>query len=324
MDKRYQVFVSSTYVDLKEERKAIIESLLNAKYIPAGMEMFSASNDEQFKYIKKIIDSCDYYVLIIGGRYGTINPSTGISFTEQEYDYAISKKIPVLVFLHEDPYNLPHEKRDDENKALLKSFRDKASMNRLCRMWKSPSELMANVIISLGEEVYENPQLGWMRGSMYDSAELLSQINDLRINIDTVNEENERLKIYIEQSYVKIENLACGDDKYIIVGKDHSNNYIEEQLTWDEIFSAIGPYLFSYINFDTFSIKLYDAIKSVSYNNFYTINNDCKQTIKIQLQALGLIEIKSKESVSNGVLEFISITERGKQYLMEIKSIKKK
>ncbi|WP_342546655.1 DUF4062 domain-containing protein [Paenibacillus sp. FSL P2-0089] len=55
MNKQYQIFISSTYVDLKEERKAIIEAILNSKHIPAGMESFSASNDEQFKYIKKII-----------------------------------------------------------------------------------------------------------------------------------------------------------------------------------------------------------------------------------------------------------------------------
>ena len=57
MDKRYQVFISSTYEDLKEERKELIENLLNLKYLPSGMEMFSASNEEQFKYIKKIIDA---------------------------------------------------------------------------------------------------------------------------------------------------------------------------------------------------------------------------------------------------------------------------
>ena len=62
------------------------------------MEMFSASNEEQFKYIKKIIDTCDYYILIVSSRYGTINPTAGISFTEQEYEYAVSKNIPVLAF----------------------------------------------------------------------------------------------------------------------------------------------------------------------------------------------------------------------------------
>ena len=179
MDKRYQVFVSSTFTDLKEERKAIIEGLLNAKYIPAGMEMFSASNDEQFKYIKKIIDTCDYYVLIVGARYGTVNPSTGKSFTEQEYDYAVEKNIPVLAFLHDDPYNLPAEKRDDDKRELLEQFRAKVSDGRLCKMWHTSAELISSVIISLGEEVADNPQIGWTRGSIEDSVELLTQINEL-------------------------------------------------------------------------------------------------------------------------------------------------
>ena len=184
MDKRYQVFVSSTFTDLKEERKAIIEGLLNAKYIPAGMEMFSASNDEQFKYIKKIIDTCDYYVLIVGARYGTVNLSTGKSFTEQEYDYAVEKNIPVLAFLHDDPYNLPAEKRDDDKRELLEQFRAKVSDGRLCKMWHTSAELISSVIISLGEEVADNPQIGWTRGSIEDSVELLTQINELRIKLD--------------------------------------------------------------------------------------------------------------------------------------------
>lgn len=53
MDKHYQIFISSTFMDLKEERKAVIEAILNSKHIPAGMESFSASNDEQFKYIER-------------------------------------------------------------------------------------------------------------------------------------------------------------------------------------------------------------------------------------------------------------------------------
>lgn len=165
MDKRYQVFVSSTFTDLKEERKSIIEELLNAKYIPAGMEMFSASNDEQFDYIKKIIDSCDYYVLIVGGRYGSINPSTGRSFTEQEYDYAMEKGIPVLAFLYDEPYNLPYDKRDDDKRELFESFRNKVSDGRLCKMWNKPESLVTSVIISLNEQVNSNPQQGWIRGN---------------------------------------------------------------------------------------------------------------------------------------------------------------
>jgi hypothetical protein len=67
-----------------------------ADCIPSGMEAFVAADIEQFEVIKKVIDLCDYYILIIGKRYGSINIKTQLSYTEMEYNYAIEKGIPVL------------------------------------------------------------------------------------------------------------------------------------------------------------------------------------------------------------------------------------
>lgn len=330
LDKRYQVFISSTFSDLKEERKAIMETLLNAKYITAGMEMFSASNDEQFKYIKKIIDTCDYYILVIGARYGSINPTTGISFTEQEYDYAVSKNIPVLAFLHNDPYNLPTEKRDDDKRELLEAFRDKVSLSRLCRMWNKSNELVPSVLASLIEETSENPQLGWTRGSSYDPTELLSQINELRLEREKLQKEILDLKATIKVNSQKIENLASGSDLYNIKGQMHKyskygTNYhpYEADLTWDEIFSSIGPYLVSYKNYAAFKNDLKNGINSAHDKVFYSINDDCAQTIKVQLNALGLIDVNASKAVNGGIVEFIGLTPKGKNYLLKIKAITK-
>ena len=55
MDKRYQVFVSSTYRDLMEERTKVIQTLMKMDCIPAGMELFPAMDEEQMKFIKRII-----------------------------------------------------------------------------------------------------------------------------------------------------------------------------------------------------------------------------------------------------------------------------
>ena len=117
MQKKYQVFISSTYTDLKKERAKVQEILLMADCIPAGMEAFVASNAQQFEVIKKVIDLCDYYVLIIGGRYGTINKETDLSYTEMEYNYAVSKGIPVLVFAIDD--NVKLAKANKESNAKL-------------------------------------------------------------------------------------------------------------------------------------------------------------------------------------------------------------
>jgi hypothetical protein len=50
--KRYQVFVSSTYEDLKEERNEVLQALLELDCIPCGMEYFPATDDTQWNYIK--------------------------------------------------------------------------------------------------------------------------------------------------------------------------------------------------------------------------------------------------------------------------------
>src|SRR3972149_6915406 len=108
MEKRYQVFVSSTYTDLKEERQHVIKALMEVNCIPSGMELFPAADEEQWAFIKRVIDDCDYYLLIIGGRYGSVT-SEGISYTEMEYEYALKIGQPILAFLHGNPDELPPE-----------------------------------------------------------------------------------------------------------------------------------------------------------------------------------------------------------------------
>ena len=58
-----------------------------------GMEIFSAADDDQRKIIKEAIDSSDFHILIIGNRYGSIEETTGISYTEKGFDYAVNKII---------------------------------------------------------------------------------------------------------------------------------------------------------------------------------------------------------------------------------------
>ena len=96
MNKKLQVFVSSTYTDLKEERQASVEAILDAGHIPAGMELFKAGNESQLKTIYKWIDESDVYMLILGGRYGSVEVNSGKSYTQLEYEYALNKNIPIF------------------------------------------------------------------------------------------------------------------------------------------------------------------------------------------------------------------------------------
>jgi len=132
MDKRYQVFISSTFRDLLDERQAVLKAVLELDHMPAGMELFPASDDSAWQLIKDVIDSSDYYVLIIGGRYGSLD-DTGIGYTEKEYDYAISSKKPIVPLLYMNPDNLPRDKTDtsESSWAKLKLFRERVEKNIL-------------------------------------------------------------------------------------------------------------------------------------------------------------------------------------------------
>lgn len=166
MDKRYQVFVSSTYSDLKNERQKVIQTIMEMDCIPSGMEMFPSFDEEQWEFIKRIIDDCDYYVLIIGGRYGSIS-ADGISYTEKEFDYAVSKGIKIIAFLHEDPDNIPTGKTDKDPDLLskLELFREKVSVSRLIKFWKTESELPGLVALSLTKTIKLHPAVGWVRSN---------------------------------------------------------------------------------------------------------------------------------------------------------------
>src|SRR5438046_4027206 len=100
--KKLQVFVSSTFSDLVKERQAAVEAILAAGHIPAGMELFTAGDESQMDVIKQWIDESDVYLLILGGRYGSIEPKSGKSYTHLEYEYALAQGKPVFACVIRD------------------------------------------------------------------------------------------------------------------------------------------------------------------------------------------------------------------------------
>ncbi len=166
MDKRYQVFVSSTYSDLQDERKKVMHTILSLDCIPAGMELFPAMDEEQFEFIKRVIDDCDYYILILGGRYGSVDDD-GISYTEKEYHYAIQKGLPVLAFLHNDLDRIPLGKSEvsEIKRVRLLHFREEVKKGRLVQFWSSINDLNGKVAVSLSQVIKQQPAVGWVRGN---------------------------------------------------------------------------------------------------------------------------------------------------------------
>ena len=126
LDRRYQIFVSSTFRDLAAERKKAVEVIFDRGHIPIALEGFSARNAGDREVIESAIQDCQIYLLIVGHRYGELVPGEDISFTELEYEIAQKYQLLTLVFiLNEDEVTErrseldPAKKRDE---AELKNF----------------------------------------------------------------------------------------------------------------------------------------------------------------------------------------------------------
>lgn len=183
--KRYQVFVSSTYEDLKEERRHVMQALLESKCIPAGMELFPAASTKQWDLIKRVIDESDYYIVVVAGRYGS-RATEGLSYTEMEFDYALQTGKPVIGFYHENVLDLPGSKleKTDAGKEALARFTDKVK-SQLCRAWRSPEALGSAVKSAVFHEIEFNPQPGWVRASSQADPALLLKLKQRIADLET-------------------------------------------------------------------------------------------------------------------------------------------
>jgi hypothetical protein len=188
-----QIFISSTYEDLQQEREAVVKSILEIGDIPVGMEMFSAADEDQWKLIKRQIEQSDYYIVIIAHRYGSL--ANLVSFTEMEYDYAVSVGVPVLGFIIDQEAEWPpnHIEADADKRNKLEAFKHKVK-TRVVSFWKSSDILSGKVLASLSKQKNLNPRPGWVRANNLASSEALGELAGLSKEVARLSEENSLLR----------------------------------------------------------------------------------------------------------------------------------
>lgn len=329
MDKKYQVFVSSTYQDLIEERQKVIEALISKNCFPVGMEYFPAANEEQFAVIKKLIDRCDYYILILGGRYGSIEPNTGKSYTQLEYEYALENNIPIAAFYHNNIGKLTSDKVEKTEEGLTKLQNFKTLIqNKLCKPWSESYELAFKVNSTL-DFMFENyPRTGWVKADEISSAEANKELIALRKENDLLKSKISALSSQVPKG---TEEYQQGNDKFTIryssllehfkswkyIDDEYEEKEFKSEFSWNHIFLSIATTLLQPVSEQTIQSTLE---KRLLGENYY-INKEDFQTILIQLMALKLIT--SDTIKYEGVGTFWTITEYGKKLMVQLLALKK-
>ncbi|NQT87445.1 DUF4062 domain-containing protein [bacterium] len=249
MDKRYQVFISSTYEDLIEERQAVMRSLLMLDCIPAGMELFAAADDTAWGVIQKVIDECDYYIVVVGGRYGSTDDD-GMGYTEKEYRYAVEKGKLVIGFLPKDPDKIPQGKceKTDEGKRRLAAFRDLVSQ-KLCAFYHSPDSLATEIMAGITKLRAAHPDaVGWVRGDATASQELLEENRKYRQRTDELEE---ALRSVTTRPLPGTEDMAQGDDLVTVEVRGNFAGHTDGATlkcttTWTSLLAATASELLMY------------------------------------------------------------------------------
>ena len=157
-----KIYVSSTYEDLKEYRKAVYHALRRMRHDVIAMEDYVAQDQRPVQYCLKDVASCDIYIGIIGWRYGFIpedkneNPNR-LSITELEYRKAKEKEIPCLIFLLDDRIKWPLRYIDGTRQSgtsgdNINILRNYLTNKHVVSFFKNPDHLAGLAVTAVEKE----------------------------------------------------------------------------------------------------------------------------------------------------------------------------
>ncbi len=346
MDKRYQVFISSTFTDLKDERQAALRAVLELDHMPAGMELFPAADDSAWQLISDVIDASDYYVVIVGGRYGSLDEE-GLGYTEKEYDYALASKKPVISLLHERPDNLPRERTDTgASWEKLQEFRAKIEKRHTCVYWTTAEELKARLIVGLTSAVKRHPQTGWVRADQVPAKATLTDVLALRERVADLERQLEAERTGPPPG---IEELMQGDDAFEVSLEFTARTALDAypyhqdqgytatvEPSWNEIFAAVAPAMINEATDETLRTTFMTFFTRYATEQFGD-DGDLKgkelrkfrfeapeiETCFIQLRALGLIQESQRKRSVHDKSTYWTLTPFGDRRMVQLRALHK-
>lgn len=361
-ERRYQVFVSSTYLDLKEERETITSTLLESDAFPAGMELFPATNSDAWTLIQKVIDDSDYYLLVVGGKYGSIDSEADISYTEKEYDYAVQQGKPVMAFLHGEPKKLTVEQSEqtEDKQKRLATFRAKVEDSKHVKFWNTADDLAGKVALSYNKLTRQFPAVGWVRADQAVDQQTLAELNRAK---DKIRELERSLEVATFSAPAGTSDLAQDDDEVIIPVNVRATfqspsaphgvkaSSVEFYTTsWSGLLGALGPLMLTEADESSLKARLVETATTVELidasleslvkdatQEHPVLNNPTNpdpyeidifdehvETVILQFKALGLITQSNKKRSVNDIASYWTLTPLGEQKTVQAKARKRK
>lgn len=161
LDTRYQTFISTSGREMQPERMVLSQTLVSMGFFAWGLEYRSPLTTT---LARRQIDESDYVILLLGSQYGEQSIS-GSSYFSLEYEYALSRAKPIVVFMHEQP-----ESRDMHLQEAHPQLKEKflAFRKKLLHdadhifYFKSPRDLELAVRLNIPLIVEQHVGQGWV------------------------------------------------------------------------------------------------------------------------------------------------------------------
>ena len=178
---KLKVYVSSSYPDLKDYRRVVIDTLDDLGYEPWAMEKYSAADEPSLDLCLADVAQCDLYIGIVAWRYGSIpqgNNPDGRSITECEWR-AARTRIQCLFFLSDDqPGKWPSDSLEDYRRA--EQLREELKREHSLAHFDSPDKLRSEIIKAVTKWA-EKPDFGtYLDGLKTDFSALPAIPNDTK------------------------------------------------------------------------------------------------------------------------------------------------
>ena len=315
--KKLQVFISSTYADLRDERQAAVEAILTAGHIPAGMELFAAGDESQMNVIKRWIDESDVYLLILGGRYGSIEPKSEKSYIQLEYEYAVDRGKPLFAVVVAEDYIEERVKQlgtrviETDHPQKLREFRALV-LTKMVRFWRDPRDIKLAVLETMAEFSRRDELVGWIPGNEAVNGAALAE------EIARLTKENAELRAQLAKSSTsptKYNGLTF-EEMYSLLNKSKLNTSFLDEEKRRKVNAIAGIFGDTEPSILHLFWMLSGAFRD---SQFIPFTDDKKYSLTIKLEEFGLVELDRRVSQNISGARYYTLTEAGKQFLLRLR-----
>ena len=240
LDKRYQVFISTSGAEMQSERIILSQTLVGMGFFSWGLEQRTPLNTA---FARRQIDDCDYVVILLGSQYGEQSVS-GVGYMHLEYIYAVTKQKPIIVFMHEDPASRDPSLHDTkpELQEKFKEFRQLLQQEAdqvFC--YRTLRDLEMAVRLNMPQMLERYPVSGWVRPQ--NTQALHDEIDQLKAKVAQLERDGGTREVDPFLSLPKVSMHEVFSFEYRMHAYQDGNFKelkVQKRLTWAQLLAILG------------------------------------------------------------------------------------